>query len=84
MKKNYYQLRSYMAIAATTFFIASCSKDTLVDSMNGDNSSFQSVDFSENGTNPDDAGLTIENAKFATNGYLYTESNDASLNSIIM
>ncbi len=73
-----------MAIAATTLFIASCSKDSLVDSMNGDNSSFQSVDFSENGTNPDDAGLTAENAKVATNGYLYTESNDAGLNSIIM
>lgn len=83
MRRNY-QLSLVISAAAVAFSITSCSKDSLTDPMNGNNSSIVAMDITENGTNPDDANLTIENAKYATNGYLYTESNDAAMNSILM
>ena len=83
MKKNY-QLIHVIAVSVATFLIASCSKDSLVDSMNASGSSIVAIDVTENGTNPDDANLSSVSAKQSTNGYLYTESNDAGLNSILM
>ncbi len=82
--KNYNQFRVVMAFTVITFFIASCSKENLVDTMNSTSSDIQLLDVTENGTNPDDANLSAESARTSTNGYLYTESNDATINAILM
>ncbi len=83
MKKTY-QLSRVLALSVVAFLIASCSKDNLIDSMNDSGNSIVAMDVTENGTNPDDANLSSANAKQSTEGYLYTESNNAGLNSILL
>ncbi|HMQ70398.1 MAG TPA: beta-propeller fold lactonase family protein [Ignavibacteria bacterium] len=72
-----------LLILITAFIFSSCSDDQsgIVTSTNS--STDEIPDFTENGQNPDDLDLSKQADQFGP-GYLYLESNDATINSILV
>ncbi|MDZ4711790.1 MAG: beta-propeller fold lactonase family protein [bacterium] len=74
-------------ILLVAFVFSSCSKeDSNVVSWNGTstNTSSETPDVSENGENPDESTLSLDNDNPSNLGYIYLQSNDASLNSVLV
>ncbi|MDQ3051640.1 MAG: lactonase family protein [Bacteroidota bacterium] len=81
MKKKFQLIALVLASAALTF--SSCKKEE--QNLASQQSATGTPDFSEKGANPDDADLSPDAlARHTHNNYVYTESNDAGTNHILV